>query len=304
MTTTPPPPADPLAGLRPPTEPNPFAGIVDEPELSHDELRTRMLQRVKRTHVPLRKVFVQQPMTSTTRPSVLGDMVNAKKLLPLRALLLIHALEPMLSDTYWTLDVWARLIGGAKGPQSKERVAVAMRYLKSRKLIDLTHSGQTILVAPRHEDGEGGDFVRASADGADVGHGYLTIPTQFWTSGLADELTMPGIAMFLVCLSETTKAPSFQVAMDQMQRWYGLSERTAERGYRELNKAKVLLEHTQRVNALNSPTTRTKRVHRALSGPYSTAARESAQAAVRDLLRPAAAPEATSTPTSVPPTAP
>ncbi|WP_431836560.1 hypothetical protein [Cellulomonas sp. Y8] len=272
-----------------PDEPDPFAHVHDDDPLGDNELRTVMLERTRRTHVPLRKIFVQQPMTSTVRPSLLGEFVNSKKLLPLRTLLLVHALEPMLEGTYWTLGVWARLIGGTSGPQSPEAVSKAFRYLAQKRLIVVRQSGQAFNLTPLHESGTETDddakFVRASALGADVGHGYLTIPVEFWKSGLVDRLKMPGLAMFLLCLSETTEASAFQVSQERMQAWYGLSERTAERGYGELRKEKVLLERRQMVNEPNSPTTRTARYHRALAAPYSTAARAREQQAVRDRLR-------------------
>ena len=283
-------------------DPDPFAHIHDEDPLADNELRTLMLDRTRRTHVPIRKIFVQQPNTSTVRPSLLGEFVKNKKLLPLRALLLVHALEPMLEGTYWTQTVWARLIGGTSGPQSSEAISKAFRYLAQKRLIVVKQSGQTFNITPLHESGteldDDAGFVRASALGADVGHGYFTIPVEFWKSGLADRLKMPGLAMFLVCLSETTQDSSFQVSQEQMQQWYGLSERTAERGYGELRAAKVLLEHKQMVNEPRSPTTRTARYHRALVAPYSTAARAREQQAARDQFQKTSSPTAAVAPTA------
>lgn len=269
-----------------PTAGDPFAGITDEAPLGADVLRSQVLDRLRRTAVPLRKSFVQKPPGAGPRASLLGDFVNGKKHLPLRLFLLIHAVEPLLSDTVWTLEVWTDLVGGgAKDGPSRERVSAAMRWLQKMKLIDLHVSGAKFKVYPLKEDGSGDPFVRVNSPGVDVGHGYFTIPTEFWRTGLSEKLALPGYAMLLVALSETSQDRSFQISQEQMSDWYGISERTAERGYGELSSNGLLLVKKQLVNSVKSSTMRTVRYHRALSGSYSTDARAAEQEAMRARIK-------------------
>lgn len=106
-----------------------------------------------------------------------------------------------------------------------------------------------------------------------------------------DRLTFPGKAMFLIMLSETTQNPSFAMAAERAPSWYGISERTAERGYKELRNQEtaegspLLLEHPQYKRNARSPTGYLTVVHRALSGPYSQAARAKLQLTTRNAVR-------------------
>lgn len=265
----------------PSTEPDPFADVVDEDPASNDALRRDALTRVKRLGTPLRNHFVQKPNTSSTRPSILSEMVKGKKALPLRTYLLIHALEPMLDDTSWTLTTWTKLVGGTQAPAATERMSEALRYLETKQLITRKQTGQRVHVYPLLEDGSGRPFERASALDADVGKGYFTIPHDFWLTGLADRLKLPGLAMFLVALQETQIRPSYQIAYESMPEWYGISERTAERGNLELSSENILRTKTVKANAIKSPTMVAYRVHRALAAPYSMHARAELQAKTR-----------------------
>ncbi|MGB8019921.1 MAG: hypothetical protein WCF04_01695 [Candidatus Nanopelagicales bacterium] len=256
---------------------DPFAQIADEEPADGSAARTVLLGSAKRGFCPLRKEFVQRARAHKSRPSVLGAMVNAREELALRALLLIHALEPILPDNDLPLGTWARMLAADRRPCSPSQASAAFNRLVARGLIDRTDVGRRVLIAPRMETGSGEPFVRSTAKGASVGPGYLTIPHEFWTTGLADRLRLPGTAMFLVALHETTQDPAYQVSLKQMQEWYGISERTAERGYLELSKGNLLLTHTQSKKSVKSPTGLQTVTWRALDGPYSTAARAALQ---------------------------
>lgn len=62
------------------------------------------------------------------------------------------------------------------------------------------------------------------------------------------------------------------------QDWYGVSERTAERGYLELGRENLWLTRQQSMKSIKSPTGLKTVTWRALAGPYSTAARAALQA--------------------------
>lgn len=106
-----------------------------------------------------------------------------------------------------------------------------------------------------------------------------------------DRLSFPGKALFLIMLSETTKDQSFAMAAERAPSWYGISERTAERGYTELRKQEaakgvpLLLEHPQYKRDARSRTGYRTVVHRAFSAPYSQAARAELQLTTRNAVR-------------------
>lgn len=182
-------------------------------------------------------------------------MVNAREEVALRALLLIHALEPILVNNDLPLAEWARMLGANRRPCTPAQASDALDKLANRQLIARSDVGRRVIITPLMQTGTGEALVRATAKDAAVGPGYFTIPHEFWTSGLCDRLRLPGTAMFLVALHETTKEPAYQVSLEQMKDWYGISERTAERGYLELSRENLLLTHTQ-----------SKRDHRSATG--------------------------------------
>jgi hypothetical protein len=93
-------------------------------------------------------------------------------------------------------------------------------------------------------------------------------------------------------LAETTLKPTFAMAVERAKDWYGISERTAERGYQQLRGERVapdeplLRVHKQVVVDLRSPTGLRPIHHRALADPYSQEARAKARAtAQREIQR-------------------
>jgi len=260
---------------------DPFAGITDEQPADGASTREALLGDAKRGYCPLRKEFVQRPREHGTRPSILGAMVNAREEVALRALLLIHALEPILVDNDLPLATWARMLGANRRPCTPAQASDAFDKLADRHLIARTDVGRRVIITPLMETGTGEALVRATARDAAVGPGYFTIPYEFWTGGLCDRLRLPGTAMFLVALHETTKEPAYQVSLEQMKDWYGISERTAERGYLELSRENLLLTHTQSKRDHRSATGLRTVTWRALDDPYSTTARADLQARTR-----------------------
>jgi hypothetical protein len=274
---------------------NPFEGIKDEAPLDGPGVRAQLLRDAKRGYAPLRKVFVQREFTgdrNVSRGSVLAALVTGRQERALDAFLLLHALEPVLDDKDpLPLSVWAKMLDSQRNPCTTQTAGRAFETLDNKYNLVIRESrGRYIHVRPRLEDGSAGVWTRPGTDPATIGKGYLTIPHDYWTSGLAAQLSMPGKAMFLIMLNETTQKPSFEMAVERAQLWYGISERTAERGYKELKEQTVddgplLLEHRQWVAEPRSPIQRRLVVHRALAAPYSEAARaelrKSASKAVR-----------------------
>ncbi|AXO32608.1 hypothetical protein [Micromonospora sp. B006] len=272
---------------------DPFEGLVDEQPPDGRAVREQLLRDAKRGFAKLRKVFVQRP-SGGERASVLADMVRGRQERALDALLLLHALEPVLDGSPLPLGTWAKMLGSKKNPCTSPTASRAFDVLVDRKLITRRADGKRVVVHPLLEDGSGLSWDRPGQNRSTVGKGYLTIPHEYWTSGLVDQLTLPGKAMFLIMLAETTQNPRFSMAVARAPKWYGISERTAERGYKELREIKVaddqplLREHLQVVADPRSPTQLRPVWHRALSDPYSQAARAAQQSATTKAVRRAA----------------
>lgn len=255
---------------------DPFAHIVDEHPSDGPALRARLLDDARRGYTPLRKIFVQRPNSEKSRPSLLGDMVRTRQERPLDALLLLHALQPVLGSPL-PLSTWARMLSRGNVPCSSAAASKAFDALVNRQLVTRQPSGSKVIVEPLLEDGSGAAWTRPGQSRRTLGPGYFVIPYSYWTSGLVDELTLPSKAMFLIILAETSMKPSFTMAIERAQQWYGISERTAERGYQQLGKAGVLLQRRQVVADPRSPTGLRPVWHRALDDPYSTSARANLQ---------------------------
>lgn len=256
---------------------DPFAHIVDESPPAGPELRIDLLDDTRRAYAKVRKTAIQKPRTSSTRPSMLPGLVRGGRALDLWLLTL--ALEPVLSETDpLPVEAWAMLIGG-QVPVSASTVSRAISTLKRLNLIEHRIISRQVFIRPKMEDGSDGAYFRPGGS-TESGPGFFTIPHQYWTTGLCDRLTLPGKVALLIGLAETTQQPSFDVPTTRAQEWYGISERTLERGYLELSRENLLLVREQTVRAPRSKarSLTTTVYHRALDDCYSMAARHKAQA--------------------------
>lgn len=255
---------------------DPFEGITDDDAPTPAAARRALLDSAKRGYVPLRKTFVQRPSGSdvqdgrpSPRASVLYDLVHSRNHRALDMLLMVHALQPVLEGTPLPLATWANILGtDATG------VTRAIETLAKAKLIVREDDSRSPVLTLLREDGSGAPWHRPGTEDEE-GPGYFVIPHTYWTDLLADELSLPGKAMLLIMLAETQnpKTPAFSMAVERAQDWYGISERTAERGYRELGKAKILLVKVQRIADARHPAGRREVYHRALASPFDTVSR-------------------------------
>jgi hypothetical protein len=257
-----------------------FAGIEDHDELGPKEARAALLAQAKRGYVPIRKTFVQRPKDSTdpagrpsARASVLYDLVHSRNHQALDLFLLIHALQPILSGSPLELSTWAHIMS-TKQPVSSTAVSRAIATLEKYNLVVREDTSRTPVLRLKREDGSNADWTRPGAE-EEEGPGYFVIPHAYWNADLSEDLTLPGKALFLILLHDTQnpRTPAFAMAVDRAQKWYGISERTAERGYRELDDTGYLQTKIQKVADPRHPAKRREVYWRALGGPFSTNAR-------------------------------
>lgn len=240
--------------------------------------------------MPIRNVFVQRPPEEEVRASLLAHFVTNRQERALDAFLTLHALQPVLTDSPLPLGAWANILSTSK-PCAVTTVSKTFRTLEQLNLVTRSRQRHSSVVAPLYEDGGGAPWFRpGSAPG--VVDSYFTVPHEYWTAGYIDRLRLPGKAMLLIMLKETQGKPAFDMAVDRAYRYYGISERTAERGYGELSKEKLLQIHVQRLTSPRlPPNVFQDKYWRALKSPFSTDARTALQVAAR-------APSATTTPSS------
>lgn len=263
---------------------DPFAGITDEQESTPLEARTNLLASVKRDYVPLRKVFVQRPKDSEQLPtkthrrsyraSSLADLVTGRQERALDLLLLVHALTPVLDGTPLATSVWAKLLS-VKTACAPAKVVEAIDTLVKYDLLQCHWEGRIPVLKPLLEDASGDPWTRPGSTGAEEGPGYFTIPHAYWDRGVSEELTMPGKAMFLIIAADTQnpKTPAFKMPVEKATKWYGFSERTAERGYNQLREKGWARHHIQKVADDRHPAGRRTIYWWALNSPFTTAER-------------------------------
>lgn len=253
-----------------------FSGLADEPAADATATRLAMLGDARRGYVPLRKDFVQRP--SGDRASVLAQMVTSRMKVGLDLLLTIHALQP-LKDAQEPA-VWARMIGATTRTTTQ-----ALRGLERLRLVELSGPAARPEVTLLRENGDGNPWSAPSAGRSDDGRGFLTLPHEYWTDGVIDRLGLPGKAMLLILLRETQDPhgrPWFAMAHARAKEWYGISERTAERGYRELRDTALVSERGYYVADPRHPRGRRYEIARALDDPFSTRHRDRLQNAARE----------------------
>lgn len=269
---------------------DPFAGIEDEVALGPHEALAALLSSAKRDYVPVRNVFVQKPAGTKRRSSTLATFVGQRQERALDAILTLYALQPVLSDDDpLPLGAWANLLSTRK-PCGLTTASKTFRVLEDMGLVSRTREGHRTVITPLLEDGSRQEWSRPGAHGGDLvrSGGYFTIPHEYWTDGYIDRLRLPGKAMLLIMLKETQGSPPFEMAIERAQEWYGISERTAERGYAQLGAEGLLDIHIQRSASPRLPKgVLRERYHRALRDPFSTNRRRELQAEARKHKQPA-----------------
>lgn len=141
--------------------------------------------------------------------------------------------------TYGTAKYWAELIGlpdaSVKGARN---IRNAKKDLQNRGFLKPDTGAKRITLLK--EDGSGEPYAPPSGRGSE---GFFRVPETFWTEGLVQNLSGPGVAMFLVFLSaggnEPGKAMSFHETV--VRQTFGLSKNIRSAGINELLDQGVIL---------------------------------------------------------------
>lgn len=263
-------------------EPSLFVGLDDEVSPGPQLALSQLLDSAKRGFVPVRNSFVQHPRGSSSRGSVVADMVTNRYERSFDALMTLHALQPVLVDDPLALGTWANILS-TRTPCGITTASKSFKVLEDMGLLTRSRAGGKTVLTLLCEDGSRKPWFKAGSRGSEQ---YFVVPHEYWTDGYIDTLRLPGKAMLFIMLKETQVNPVFKMGIEQAHEWYGISERTAERGYRELSDAGLLDVHIQKVASARLPPGVMRQIyHRALRGPFSTKNREALQAASRTRTR-------------------
>lgn len=193
--------------------------------------------------------------------------------------LLLLAAEPLLEqDRRLPLRTVANMLTTRDYPCTVRQARQAIAALQRHRLVAARETGTSIQMRPLREDGSGEPWTAPTGqdEDPDLKH-YMAVPHDLFSDEVLDQLHLPGLAVLLVALKETSATSVFSVPVERFDGWYGFSERTAERGYRELVEAGLLRVHRQLVSDSRMPRGVKARYHRALLGPFGTQARRDAQ---------------------------
>jgi hypothetical protein len=232
---------------------------------------------------PVRHVLVQHLQDADERPSTLGKLVTTRQPRALLLYLLVLACEHRLAhNRRLPVLTIARMLTTAQYPCSSAQARRAIKVLETNDLVKTRWTGTTVEIVPLLEDGSGEVWHQPTGDDEDPDlQRYFALPNEFFDDAVLDQLRLPGIAMLLVALKETSKESTFSISVERFADWYGISERTAERGYRELQQAGLIRTHRQLVKDSRMARGLRAKYHRTLLGAFGTQARRDAQSRAR-----------------------
>ncbi len=222
------------------------------------DTRRALLERAKRTGVPIRKTFVQTPRALAENPDdlagPLAEFVRNRDPRALQAYLMVLAVTSSgASDDGWSttlpIMVWARAFDttrNAERASAANAVSKILHRLEERQLIQRSRHGRArnIRVTLLNEDGRGEAYTRPH--GKATAEQFFTLNHAFWLDGWHERLSLPGLAMLLVALRETGAGkPNFTLPTEHVPRWYGWSADTAERGLAELQEHQLVHKVTR-----------------------------------------------------------
>lgn len=266
------------------------------------QTREELLKRQARGYTQVRGVLVQRPKAGPAgeRSSVLAQFVSKRRHRALVLYLLLLGAWPEIEHRIagdrapLEANVWVRALTSDKKKAltwSPSTLSRAWGELADMKLATRKRRGRLVTVRPRREDGLE-DYSRPQGRRGHE-HTYFVLPDAFWSQERFADLGLAALAMFLLIAKETNGRDEVHLTHQQFQDWYGIRQRTAQKGIAEL-KAKGLLHARaqQRPSALSGSGT-TVDMYYSLTGDYGhqarAALRKRAQSERAKRLKPAPA---------------
>lgn len=254
------------------SDPEP-ADEADRSAATPESTREAIIRSTGSGYAPVRHVFVQKH-EGKSRASTLGRLVKERKRRELILyLLVLTAWDADQRRSPWPAAVWLRALTVRQTPNltwSRSSLSETWTSLVKLKLITRRRELRRSRITPRREDRKD---VYLRPDGQSTENLYFTLPGEFWTNLWFDRLSLAGVAVLLILLKETNREAEFHLTYAETASWYGVSETTAKKGYKELV-AMGLADYRDDVRRSNytEDGLTTKRYYRLL-GAFSTQAR-------------------------------
>lgn len=180
--------------------------------------------------VPIRKGFVQRGDRRAPEPGPLAAFVARSRARALDQYLIgltWASSEPF--DTRRDSRVWARALGLRANDSGRAAVSRNWAFLQELGLVRVERKNRLAMVTFLREDGSGEPYEHHPSK--DRKPRYLTLPFEYWTDEWFTKLSLPAKAMLLIARDVPDHSP---LPSERMPKWYGISDRTARRGLREL----------------------------------------------------------------------
>ncbi|WP_144723469.1 ArsR family transcriptional regulator [Cellulosimicrobium sp. TH-20] len=190
--------------------------------------------------------------------------------------------------------VWVRALASSRTKAltwSPSTLSRAWTELEDMKLVTRERRGRLVHVRPRREDGQEDYTPPRGRSGHE--HAYFVLPDAFWNDEVFADLGLAALAMFLLIAKETNGTKETHLTYAQIESWYGIRQRTAQKGIAELLTRGLVYVRRERVPAPLSGVGYTIAQHYSLTGEYGyqtrAALRKRAQSERAKRLRPAPA---------------
>lgn len=238
----------------------------------------QMLDATRRGAVPVRRAFLQTTTAGAdgTRKGPLAAF--SRDIAALDAYLLIHAMASASDpyDTWFPASTWAQVAGldtAAEQEAAKARWAKLVTKLERAQLVKRKRLGNKMNFVLLHESGDGSAYTRPTKDT----DGYwFGLPHIYWTQEFDKQLTGPEKVMLLIALDQPD---GFRMPTDRTPSWYGISESTAHRGFKGLERRGIIDVRTVTTMDAKSPTGWKEVLHYTTLGDWSIPARRKAMKA-------------------------
>lgn len=248
-------------------------------------------------YTQVRHSFVQKYESRGSRASTLAKLVRGRKRRELILyLLVLTCWDEDNKQRAWPSAVWLRALDagpGAKLTWSPSSLSESWTNLVALKLVNRVRERRRSRITARTEVGKDG-YTRP--DGKRPQDHYLVLPGVFWTDLWFDRLSLAGLAVLLILLKETGKAPEKHLTVDETAKWYGIGESTAKKGFQELLEQGLADSRDEYVRADYVANGYTVRRYYTLTGAFSTDARQKARDAAAAARRKRAGKKAGSQP--------
>lgn len=271
--------SEPVSKETHPATSDPEPDGADAVRASSQETREAIVRSSGSGYTVVRHVLVQRH-EGDDRTSTLARFIRTRKH---RALVLY-----LLLLTAWDKDrppfaanVWRRALEVDDGTTtwSPSSVSQAWSDLVAMNLVDRRRERRRAKLTPRREDGEA-EYSRPN--GETTIDRYFVLPGEFWTDRWFDQLSLPALCVLLIILKETNdKQHEIHLTYEQTARWYGVSAKSAQKGYKELAAVGLATVRRAVVKDAFAPEGLTFHYYYSLTGAFSTQSRSRARRAAK-----------------------